>query len=216
MLRLARFLLTVPVLVLPIAAAASTLSAEQGLSVLAKAKANDAKCGFLSKKEHAELSGYLARAEVASQGLMSGKAANTAIRKGRDAGKAASCGEASRNDVEETLSAARLAVAQADGVKPKEPIKTKKTADIGPVGPSEYRRLTMPYFVDLRCKQLGGRKASLYYEAIKDLQGASIAKHGTAAIAAAQGKARKEARGVTCGPASKKQAEDGLTAILRK
>lgn len=216
MLRLARFLLTVPVLVLPISAAASTLSAEQGLSVLAKAKASDAKCGFLSKKEHSELSGYLARAEVASQGLMSGKTANAAIRQGRDAGKAGKCGEAARNDVEETLAAARLAVAQADGVKPAKPAKAEKAGKIGPATPAEYRILTKPYFVDLRCKQLGGRKASLYYEAIKDLQAASIAKHGTAAIATAQGRARKEARGVTCGPASKKQAEEGLTAILRK
>ena len=226
--RLARLLTTLPVVILPLVAriidpaAASTLSVEQGLHVLAKSKATDSKCGFLASSERRELSGYLARAEVASQTMIGGSTVNAAIANGRAAGKAAKCGSGARQDVEETLVAARLAVAQADGIRParlRQPDKPEKTnshGQIAPATPAEYRTLTQPYFVDLRCKQLGGRKARLYYEALQELQKASIAKHGTAAIAGAQARTRKVAQGITCGPASRKLAEQGLAAILQK
>jgi hypothetical protein len=218
---LKRLMLTLPVLALPLAAVAvkpaeAALSAEQGLTILARAKAADTKCNFLSGAERRELTGYLARAEMASRGLMDDDTANTAIANGRASGKAAKCSAANRSDVEETLLAARLAVAEADGVKPEKAEKPRKPSKTGAVSLAEYRELTKPYFVDLRCKQLSGRKPHRYYDAIKDLQAASIAKHGTAAVANAQARARKDARGVTCGPASQKMAEAGLAAILRK
>lgn len=226
--RLTRLLTTLPVVILPLVAriidpaSASTLSVEQGLQVLAKSKAIDRKCGLLAASERRELTGYLARAEVASQSMIGGSAANAAIANGRAAGKAAKCGPGARQDVEETLVAARLAVAQADGTRPvrprplEMPEKPNRLGQIGPVSPAEYRSLTQPYFVDLRCKQLGSRKARLYYEAIKDLQKASIAKHGTAAIAGVQARTRKVAQGISCGPASRELAEQGLAAILQK
>lgn len=226
--RLARLLTTLPVVILPLVvriidpASASALSVEQGLHVLAKSKAIDSKCGILVASERRELSGYLARAEVASQNMIGGSAANAAVINGRAAGKSAKCGPGARHDVEETLEAARLAVAQVDGIRavhPRpagKPEKPNRYGQIGPVSPAEYRTLTQPYFVDLRCKQLSGRKARLYYEAIRDLQQASIAKHGTAAIAGAQARTRKVAQGITCGPASRKLAEQGLAAILQK
>lgn len=226
--RLARRLITLPVLILPLAAwvtspaSASTLSVDEGLFVLAKSKASDGKCGFLSRSERQELSGYLARAEVASQSMIGGAAVNAAIAKGRTAGRTAACNSPSRADVEETVAAARLAVAQADGVKParaqtaESEKKLDKSRKLGPVAPPEYGKLAKPYFVDLRCKQLTSRKARLFYEAIKDLQKASIAKHGTAAIAAAQAKTRKSAQTIACGPASRQLAEQGLAAILLK
>ncbi len=226
--RLARHLIALPILILPMAAwiigpaAASTLSMEQGLFVLAKSKASDSKCGFLSASERRELSGYLARAEAVSPSMVAGDAANAAIAKGRAAGKASGCGHRARTDVEETVAAARMAVAQADGHRParlrtagaaEKPARSRK---LGPVAPSEYGQLAKPYFVDLRCKHLASRKARLYYEAIKDLQKASIAKHGTAAIASTQARTRKAAQAMACGPASRKLAEQGLAAILLK
>ena len=66
--RLKRLLITLPVLALPLLVAAAApataaLSAEQGLLILAKAKAADGKCHFLSAGERRELSSYLARAD---------------------------------------------------------------------------------------------------------------------------------------------------------
>ena len=107
--RLARLLTMVPVVILPLVvrivdpASASTLSVEQGSEVLAKSKSIDSKCGFLATSERRELSGYLARAEVASQGMISGSAANAAISNGRAAGKAAKCGAGARQDVRDTV-----------------------------------------------------------------------------------------------------------------
>ncbi len=122
--RFKRMLITLPALVLPLLvvalepAAAAALSAEQGLHILSRAKANDTKCKYLPGPGRRELSSYLARAELASRGLMDSDAANAAIASGRAAGKAAKCNEANRSDTEETLLAARLAVAEADGVEP--------------------------------------------------------------------------------------------------
>lgn len=230
MLRISRLLMTLPVLALPLAAMAAkpahaALSAEQGLTILAKAQVADGRCNVLSKAEHRELSTYRSRAEIASAGLISAKKAAAAIAKGKAQGKSAPCNDATRSDIRETLIAARQAVAEADGAMPR-PEKPEVIVDpvekMLPKGKAkalalpEYRELIMPYFVDLRCKQLGGRKARNYYEAIKGLQAAMIRQHGTPAVASAQSRAQREARGVNCGAVSLRMAQSGYAAIMGK
>lgn len=228
MFRILRLLMTLSALALPLAAVAAkpaqtALSAEQGLTILAKAQVADGRCNVLSKAEYRELSTYRARAEAASAGFMNAKKAAAAIAKGKAQGRAAPCNDATRSDIRETLVAARQAVAEADGVMPR-PEKPEVIVDpvekMLPKGKAkalalpEYRELTMPYFVDLRCKQLGGRKARNYYEAIKDLQAAMIRQHGTPAVASAQSRAQREAKSVKCGAGSLRMAQSGYAAIV--
>lgn len=225
MLKIAPVLLLLPLVALPLAAlpALAALSPQQGLTILAKAHVADGRCKFLSKAERRELGNYRARAELASSQLMSQKKAEAAIAKGTAQGQAAACNERTRTDIIETLVAARAAIAEADGA---EPDKQQPAVTVDPVDKmlpgrkdkavalAAYRALVKPYFLDLRCKHLSGRKARNYYEAIKDLQKATIGRHGATAVAAAQARAQREAKSVKCGAASQQIARSGYAAMM--
>ena len=85
----------------------------QALRVLAQANAMDAKCRFLNTAEHAELSGYAAKAEVISAGRMGVAAASRAVAAGEAAGRQSACDADNGEIVRAALAAAREAIRQA-------------------------------------------------------------------------------------------------------
>ena len=94
-------------------------AAEEGPALaayyLAHAQAVNEACQFLSDQAREELSGYVARAEVAAVEKIGVAGTRDAMARGRAEGRAAGCREDARSSLNETLMAARQAVAQADG-----------------------------------------------------------------------------------------------------
>ncbi len=85
----------------------------EALRVLAQANAMDARCHFLNTAEHAELSGYAAKAEVISAGRMGVAAASRAVAAGEAAGRQSACDAANGEIVHAALVAAREAIRHA-------------------------------------------------------------------------------------------------------
>lgn len=135
MVRLSRYLITLPVMLLPLVAAgarpglADAAGVEQAVEILARAKAADSRCHILSEGERDELGRYAARAEIAAASRISVTAARTARSRGDAAGSAADCGATVATDVRDTLAAAREAIT-AKGRKPQAEISAATAASV--------------------------------------------------------------------------------------
>jgi len=118
-----RYILRFP-LILPLAAAgvllagagagtAQAMTPAEALRILAQARAVDGKCHYLAAPVHAELSGYVAKAEIVTASRQGAQAAKTAVGTGQKAGLASACGADSKDLVLAALDAARQAMRQA-------------------------------------------------------------------------------------------------------
>src|SRR5580765_2805536 len=100
MRKFSQFLITLPILALPIAtlgvkpALAETVGFERALELLAKSVVVDNKCSVLTMSERDELSSYVAKAEVAAAERTTVDVTRSALSAGQSQGQAETCGAA--------------------------------------------------------------------------------------------------------------------------
>jgi hypothetical protein len=96
------------------AAVAAPIGPEKATELLARAWMINHRCNVLTPTERDELTGLVARAEIALAGMRSVAAARAAMGRGRAAGTSAACGFESTKAVRDILQAAKVATVAAD------------------------------------------------------------------------------------------------------
>lgn len=219
MLRLAKLFITLPVLVLPLWGAAPKAHAEamsqiDALRQLAKSRAADSKCRILPAPEAEELSGYLARAEIAAASRQSVGEARSAISLGKTLGGSAPCSANTSDEVKATLDAARQ-VATARPVQEAEedaavetPVATDRSRLIAAPKPrnaslAEYGQQAFAYFVERRCEYLSHRDVRAFWAAVVREHRAALSAYGRRAVVRTVKRAEAEAERMECGARSR-------------
>lgn len=95
-------------------ASAAPIGPEKATELLARAWMINHRCNVLTPAERDELTGLVARAEIALAGKRSVAAARAAMGRGRAAGTSAACGFESAKAVRDILQAAKVATVAAD------------------------------------------------------------------------------------------------------
>jgi hypothetical protein len=197
--------------------------AELAASLLAKTQAADAKCKFLSKAEHDEISIFVARAEVALASRESISATKLALSRGAAAGRQVQCDAAERADISNVLSAARAAVspapARAAPAKPLSPkvivqaaakvepaaTKPKKTMVMSETisvkkqsGLKAYASLTERYYLARRCGNMSQRQIANFYQSVVNTHHQVLSSFGRGAVANVMHQSESKASGKSC------------------
>jgi hypothetical protein len=240
MRKLSQMLITLPLLAAPFMAlkpaAAEPFTPLAAVELLAKSKAADAKCGFLSGEESQELSDYVARGEIAAAQQTSVDETRAALAQGRKLGAATICGPDAKAELGETLLAARQAMASvgAEDTPPPEdsaaaaaePVKKKQVAQAPRAAPPlEERRGKLPglkgyggkafaYYLDRRCGHLSRAQARRFYAAIIRMHDEALAASGKATVAKALRAAEAKAKTVSCGSQSASLVKSGYAGSV--
>ena len=224
--KLTRIVIMLPVLAVPLAASpagAETVAAEQAVRLLARAKAADDKCQYLSAGLREELSGYLAKAEIAVARRSSPAEASTAIKVGRADGRSAPCNAATKADINDTLAAAREAIAEQDEPAATNPTAKKPAGGAAVEPPGEagvsvpvYARLVRSYYVERRCRHLPKSDQRRFWKSIVSLHQSALARNSGQAVAKAMRSAERQAKGVACNDASLALVEEGFAEIVKR
>lgn len=222
MLRLAKLFIFLPVLALPLWDAAPKAQAEvvmsqiDALRQLAKSTAANSKCNILPAPEAEELSGYLARAEIAAASRQSVGEARSAISLGKTLGGNAACSANTSDEVKATLDAARQVVAVA--AKPSDeaeedttveaPVATDRSRLIAAPKPrnaslAEYGQQAFAYFVERRCEYLSHRDVRAFWAAVVREHRAALSAYGRRAVVRTVRRAEAEADRMECGARSR-------------
>jgi len=189
MLKFSQFLITLPLLALPLATLASkpalaeTVGFERALELLAKSVVVDKKCNVLTVSERDELSNYVAKAEVAAAERTTVAVTRSALSAGQSQGRAETCGQEASQEVKATLTAAREAInsAEQDDGSASEPARAVATpAPRG--GLSVYGRIIETYYLERRCAFLSRRKMNSFYKAVVRSHRAAISEFGKSAV----------------------------------
>ena len=221
MAKLLNMLITLPVILVPVAilavrpAAAELVSPTQALEILAKSDAASTKCGVLMGSERAELKQYVARAEIAAARRMGPEEANGVVLSGRASGKSASCTGETTAEIYEALNAARVAVAQADGGRRarvslfpqsrsvrlsnstgsvailREPAQPK-----GSLG--RFQQVSTAYFIEKRCRFLTNSRARSFWQSVLGAQSEAMAANNRSQVNAVLKRARVAADRASC------------------
>lgn len=232
MLRLAKFLITLPVLALPLWGAAPVLRAQEvitqidALRLIAKSRAADGKCRVLAPGEAEELSGYLARAEIAATGRQSVGEVRSAISLGKTLGGSAACTATTSDEIKATLEAARQAMAAAvtpslrvaeegdvarqETVVPERTIRAPRLRHSSLAG---YGRQAFAYFVERRCEYLSHRDARAFWAAVVREHRAALSAYGRRAVVRTVKQAEAEAIRVECGAKGRQLVRAEYTKI---
>jgi hypothetical protein len=214
-------LITLPVIILPVAmltvkpASAELVSPSEALEILAKSDVASVKCGVLMGSERIELKQYVARAEIAAVRRMGPEAANATVLSGRAAGKAASCSGATAAEIYEALSAARVAIAQADGGRRAKPslfgkprsvrlsnsatpvmVDRQTVAPRGSLG--RFQQVSTAYFIEKRCRFLSNSRARNLWQSVVGAQTGAVAANARAKVNAVLKQARATANRTPC------------------
>lgn len=225
-------LISIPVIVLPLTslatrpAVAAQLGPADATEHLAKARAVDAKCRYLSEADHAELSEFTARAEIAVAAIEGVEAAGGAVKTGKLAGELMACTPESETLVRSSLDAGRQATRAAATRQPApqpeprallraDPNDTQIIGGIGNLaGPgsrdlfdasqsrgslARYRQEATAYYLELRCRTLSGRQVREFWNRIVDAHAAMVRAHGGRRVARAQAEAEDMAAERPCG-----------------
>ncbi|HHI81766.1 MAG TPA: hypothetical protein ENJ99_01295 [Rhizobiales bacterium] len=228
--KLSKALILLPLVTMSIAAASNgPASAEVryvgpagAVKLLAQSKAVNAKCNHLSASESSELSGYTAKAEIAVARMQGAGTARDARHAGIKQGKAMACGRGSEELVRASLDAARRAMAQAKGQRPRtaslQPRQQQKPAPrpvirrslppasepvvriYRPEGAREnksltrYRRITTAYYLERRCQHLPPAKAMAFWKRIVASHKSVLKKYTSSQVARTMASARAAAR----------------------
>ena len=212
------FLISLPMLVVPLTLTVATpVKAEVqsfgptgALSLLAQSRTADKKCNHLSKSEHSELSGYVARAEIAAASMEGSTVAKSARRDGAKKGRAMTCGRGSEELVRASLDAARRAMkaAERNRTKPKKVAKRTSTpppsqtgrrnpsgivATVRAGGLNQYKQFTTAYYLERRCKHLSRRSVMNFYNAVVARHRAVLRKYPGQQVASAKREAEQRA-----------------------
>ncbi len=212
-------------MVLPLALAApkpafaQSVGIERALELLAKSKVVDGKCNVLSLSERDELSSYVARAEMAAVEKTTLEVTRSALNAGRTQGQAASCGDEARQEVRDTLIAAREAIKTAD----KAPGSV--TAEVPPpamqgaaprASLSTYNRIIETYFVERRCTFLSKRKMNAFYKAVVKGHQAVISEFGKAAVSKVMKSAEARSNYQSCNGTGEARVNAGFAEVASR
>lgn len=206
-------------------APAATAGAAQALQILTRARVADDRCQFLSPTQHDELNRYSARAELAAAQQMSPSVASAAIAAGKSEGAAATCNDATRSDVADTLAAARQAVKRADaaGSQPAQPQADNAPPSMPaamPIGRpgslARYARLIGPYYLERKCRVLSPNQDNRYWHAITQAHQATVAANGYPAVRELMHRAEVSAASRDCGASSLLTIKAGFAAALNR
>ena len=223
MLKFSQFLITLPLLALPLAAIsakpalAETVGLERALELLAKSVVVDNKCNVLTVSERDELSNYVAKAEVAAAEKTTVDVTRSALSAGQSQGQTETCGEEASQEVKETLTAAREAInaTEQDNGSAAEPIRIVATpAPRG--GLSVYGRIIETYYLERRCAFLSRRKMNSFYKAVVRSHQATIAEFGKSAVSTVMKSAETRSNYQRCNGAGEARVKAGFAEVASR
>lgn len=223
MLKFSQFLITLPVLALPLSALvtkpafAETAGIERALELLAKSAVVDNKCNVLTVSERDELSTYVAKAEIAAAEKTTLAVTRSALSAGKKQGLAAPCGAEASYEVKETLTAAREAInaAEQDESAKVEPAVASQTAT-PKGGLSVYGRIIEVYYLERRCTYLSKRKMKSFYKAVVKGHQAVVSEFGKAAVSKIMKSAEARANYQSCNWVGEARVKAGLAEIASR
>lgn len=227
MLRLAKLLITLPVLMLPLwgagtgAHAQAAMTQIDALRQLAKSQAADGKCRILGASEAEELSGYLARAELAAASRQSLGEVRSAITLGKALGGTAACSGDTADEVKATLAAARQVMAATKNEPDEENAVQEKAAPgrrfLTPqprnASLADYGRQAFAYYVERRCEYLSHRDVRVFWAAVVREHRAALSAFGRSAVLRTLKRAEADAEKTECGAKSRQIVRAEYTRI---
>ena len=213
--KLTHFIISLPLLVAPLALAgtapvkaAQNIGPTGAVRLLAQSRTADAKCHHLNGREHLELNDYLAKAEIAAATMSSVSQAQSARRSGSKMGKSMACGQSSEELVRATLDAARRAMAAARSQSRKrravrhQPQARVRQSDGVVINRSatsssltRYRRVTTAYYLERRCQHLSRSNAVRFWKKVVSSHNAVLQKYSSSQVSKAKSGAESAARG---------------------
>ncbi len=223
MLKFSQFLITLPVLALPLAALATkpalaeTVGIERALELLAKSAVVDNKCNILTVTERDELSTYVAKAEVAAVEKTTLDVTRSALSAGIKQGQEASCGTDASSEVRQTLVAAREAINAAEqemGVTVEPAVAFRAAAPEGSL--SIYGRIIETYYLERRCTYLSKRKMNLFYRAVVRGHQAVVSEFGKSAVSKVMKSAEARSNYQSCNGVGKARVKAGFAEIASR
>lgn len=223
MLKFSQFLITLPLLALPLAALApkpalaETVGFQRALELLAKSVVVDNKCNVLTVSERDELSNYVAKAEVAAAERTTVNVTRSALSAGQSQGRAEACGEEASQEVKETLTAARDAInaAEQDHGPASEPARNVATpAPRG--GLSVYGRIIETYYLERRCTFLSRRKMNSFYKAVVRSHHTAISEFGRSAVSKIMKSAEARSNYQRCNGAGEARVKAGFAEVASR
>lgn len=219
MLKFSQFLITLPILALPLAslgakpALAEAVGLERALELLAKSVVVDKRCNVLTVFERDELSNYVAKAEVAAAEKTTVAVTRSALSAGQGQGRAETCGEEASQEVKATLTAARDAINAAE--EDDEPVRTVATpAPRG--GLSVYGRIIETYYLERRCAFLSRRKMNSFYKAVVRSHRAAISEFGKSAVSKIMKSAEARSNYQRCNGAGEARVKAGFAEVASR
>jgi hypothetical protein len=223
MLKFSQFLITLPLLALPLAthgatpAFAETVGFERALELLAKSVAVDNKCNVLTVSERDELSNYVARAEVAAAEKTTVNVTRSALSAGQSQGLAAACGAVASQEVKEILTAAREAINAAEQDNSSAPEPGLAVAVPAPKGGlSVYGRIIETYYLERRCAFLSRRKMNSFYKAVVNNHRAVISAFGKSAVSRIMKSAEARSNYQGCNGAGEARVKAGFAEVASR
>ncbi len=206
-------------------ALADDAQARHAIELLARSQTLDTKCKFLGAADHDDLSGLLARAELALAQRTTVTITKQTLEQGRNAGQSASCSGAEQAQIALILSSAKQAAAkapvaavpqqvvQASPTKPwrllkkapqikvvinaDEPTKLKVTQQ-KTVGLLQYANITERYYLARRCGTMSPRKISGFYQTVVNTHQSVLSIYGRAAVADVMQQSEYKAKAQSC------------------
>jgi hypothetical protein len=223
MLKFSQFLITLPVLVLPLAALATkpalaeTVGIERALELLAKSAVVDNKCNILAVSERDELSTYVAKAEVVAAEKTTLEVTRSALSAGKKQGQAAPCGTEASYEVKQTLVAAREAI---NAATQEENVQAEPVAAIpAPAAKSSlsaFGRVIEVYFLERRCTYLSKRKINSFYKAVVRSHYAAVSEFGKPAVSRVMKAAEARSNYQNCNGVGEARVKAGLAEIASR
>lgn len=213
-----KLLISLPILALPWLFPLAPVQAQdfgpaEATEHLAKARALDAKCRYLSEADHDELSDYVAKAEIVVANDQGVEAASSAVRMGKLTGEQMNCAPEGEEMVRATYAAGKQAMEAAKAAPAKEEPKPKRNqAQIlgamsddqmemrSPADPARsesslarYRNEATAYYLELRCRSLSSREVRDFWRRIVSRHEAMISAYGRAPVVRARVEAERMA-----------------------
>ena len=223
MLKFSQFLITLPILALPLAtlatkpAFAETVGIERALELLAKSAVVDNRCNVLTMSERDELSTYVAKAEVAAAGKTTLGVTRSALSSGKKQGQAATCGTEASGEVRQTLVAAREAInaaAQEESAQP-EPVAALPAPAVKS-SLSAFGQVIEVYFLERRCTYLSKRKINSFYKAVVRNHDVVVSEFGKPAVSKIMKAAEARSNYQSCDGVGKARVKAGFAQIASR
>ncbi len=221
--KFSQFLITLPILALPLAAIgakpalAETVGLERALELLAKSVVVDNKCNVLTVFERDELSNYVAKAEVAAAEKTTVAVTRSALSAGQSQGRAETCGAEASQEVKETLTAAREAINSAEQGESSAAEPTRTVAMPAPRGGlSIYGRIIETYYLERRCTFLSRRKMNSFYKAVVRSHRTAISEFGKSAVSKIMKSAEARSNYQSCNGVGEARVKAGFAEVASR